>query len=357
MKLGKGIVAFLSAILLVAFTVTSAWAAERQRTFNWRVPTVWLSSTPDFKALEEAFDNIRVMSGGRLNLRAFPSGALMPMGGVYDAVMAGTVQMGVSYPNFQFGKNRAWGIMGDEPFGFRRIEPYLQWLYFGGGTEFANQLANKDGIMWRPASATATQTGAFCPVPIRNLAEAKGKSMRIGSGTWMDALRNAGINPTNFAIEELYGALERKVVDMCEWTTPSIDWYLNFHEVAPHVIGPGWWQSTGTADFLINQREFNRLPEDLQAILLTGLRDFSLHTSLRINHLDAIYQKQLEEFGVTFYRWPDEDLKGLNADVQKTLQGLAAQDPFFKEILESRRAYKKQYDAYHEFMRFAEFDN
>jgi len=356
MKRGKGILKFLSGILFVALAVVPAKAADNQQVFNWRCPTVYVSTTPDFKTLEEAFENIKLMSNGRLVIRAYPSGALMPMSGVYDAVKAGTVQIGVSYPNFQFGKNKVWGILNDEPFGFRKPESFLQWLYFGGGIEYGNKLANADGILWRPGSATATQTGAFCPTPIRSLEEAKGKSLRIGSGTHMDALKRAGITPTNFAIEEIYGALERKVVDMCEWTTPAIDWYLKFHEVAPHVIGPAWWQPAGIADFLINKRELDKLPPDLQAILFTGLRDFSLHGSLKIQHLDAIYMKKLkDEAGVTFYRWSEDDLKQLHSYTEETLQGLAAESPMFKEILESRRAYKKQYDEYEKWVKFDEF--
>lgn len=355
MKRGKGFLLSLLGVMLIVLTGGVARAADEQTVHTWKCPTVLTSVMPDFKTLEEAFENIKKMSNGRLVIRAYPSGALMAGSAVYDGVKGGTVQMGLSYPNFQFGKNKVWGILNDEPFGFRKPESFLQWLYFGGGIEYANKLANADGIMWRPGSSTGVQTGAFCPDPIRSLEEAKGKSLRIGSGTHMEALKKVGINPTNLATEEIYGALDRKVVDMCEWTTPAIDWFLNFQEVAPHVIGPAWWQPTGVADFLINQKQFDKLPPDLQAILLTGLRDFSMYGSFKMQHLDAIYLKKFEEAGVKFYKWPEEDLKLLHSYTEETLQGLAAESPLFKEILESRRTYKKQYDDYEKWVKFSEF--
>ena len=331
---------------------SNAHAADSGKVYRWKCPTVLTSVMPDYKTLQEMCDNIERMSAGRLKIRIYPSGALMPGNAVYDGVKNGTVQMGLGYPNFWYGKNVVWGILNDEPFGFRKPEAFLQWLYFGGGVEFANKLANADGILWRPGIFTAAQTGAFCPEPIRSLEEAKGKSFRIGAGLHMEALKNAGINPTSIATEEIYGALDRKVVDMCEWTTPAIDWFLNFHEVAPHVIGPAWWQPTGVSDFLINRKEYDALPDDLKAILMTGIRDISLYGTFKMQHLDAIYKKKLEEAGVKFYKWPEADLKRLQEDTETVIQKHAAESPLFKEVIESRRAYKKDYDEYQEWVKF-----
>lgn len=342
----------LALCAIIAMSLAAAPALAAEKVFRWKCPTVLTSVMPDFKSLEEMCDNIEKMSNGRLKIRMYPSGALMPGNAVYDGVKSGTVQMGLGYPNFWYGKNEVWGILNDEPFGFRKPETFLQWMYFGGGVEFANKLANADGMIWRPGPFTGAQTGAFCPEPIRSLEEAKGKSFRIGSGMHMEALKNAGINPTSIATEEIYGALDRKVVDMCEWTTPAIDWFLNFHEVAPNVIGPAWWQPTGVADFLINQKAYDELPPDLQMILTIGLRDASLYTTFKMQHLDAIYKKKLEEAGVKFTKWPAEDLKKLQEDTEVVIQKHAAQNPLFKEILDSRRAYKKEYEEYEEWNKF-----
>ena len=348
----KLLLAGLCCLIGTSLLTSSSEAADAKKVYRWKCPTVLTSVMPDFKTLEEMCDNIDKMSNGRLKIRVYPSGALMPGNAVYDGVKNGTVQMGLGYPNFWYGKNPVWGILNDEPFGFRKPETFIQWLYFGGGVEYANKIANADGILWRPGIFTAAQTGAFCPEPIRSLAEAKGKSFRIGAGMHMPALQKAGITPTSIATEEIYGALDRKVVDMCEWTTPAIDWFLNFHEVAPYVIGPAWWQPTGVSDFLINKKAFDKLPADLQAILTVAMRDISLYGTFKMQHLDAQYKKKLEAAGVKFFKWPDADLKQLRDDTEAVLQRHASENPLFKEILESRRAYQKEYDEYQEWTKF-----
>jgi TRAP-type mannitol/chloroaromatic compound transport system substrate-binding protein len=109
----------------------------------------------------------------------------------------------------------------------------------------ANELTNPDNILWFPGLFTSTQTGAFCRIPIRSLKEAKGKKFRIGPGLHMEVLQKHDIRPVSMAPQEIYGALERGVVDMVEWLTPATDYPLKFHEVAPYILAPAWWQPTG----------------------------------------------------------------------------------------------------------------
>lgn len=319
---------------------------------RWKCPTVYTSVMPDYKVLQEVFKNLKVMSNGRLVIKLYPSGALLPSNQVYDGVRKGTVEMGVGYPNFWFGKNVAWALLNDQPFGFRKKEAFLMWYYEGGGIDFANELTKPDNILWLPGVFTGSQTGAFCGKPIRTLAEAKGKKFRIGSGIHMEALQNAGIQPTNLAPQEIYGALDRGVVDMVEWTTPSTDYFLKFHEVAPYVLGPAWWQPTGLSDFLINLDEYNKLPVDLQEMLKVNLRDASIRGGFRLEYLDSIYKKKLEEEGVTFYRWTEEDKKVLQADVEKIKERYANESPLFKKIWESQKAFLKTYNDYQDYVKF-----
>ena len=226
------------------------------------------------------------------------------------------------------------------------------WYYHDEGMKFANELANPDGMMWLPGLFTSTQTGAFCRTNIRSLADAKGKKFRIGAGLHMKVLQKHGIMPVNMAAQEIYGALERGVVDMVEWLTPGTDYPLKFHEVAKYILAPAWWQCTGLSDFLINMKKFNELPPYLQAMLKTSLREVSHYGAFKLLNLDRIYLKKFVEEGCTINRWPAEDLKVLEKDTQEVMQEYADKYPMFKKIWESQKRFIKGYNEYESWMKF-----
>ena len=91
---------------------------------------------------------------------------------------------------------------------------------------------------------------------------------------------------------------------------------------------------------------------DLQEMLKVNLRDASIRGGFRLEYLDAIYKKKLEEEGVTFYRWTDEDKKTLSADVEKIKERYAQESPLFKEIWESQKAFIKTYNEYQDYVKF-----
>ncbi len=344
------LMAVLAFALLPGFTANEAAAAEK--TFNWRCPTVYTSVMPDYQELLRMAENLKQMSGGRLVIKMFPSGALIPGKDLYDAVKAGTVEMGCGWPNWWIGKNPAWNLLNDQPFGFRRKEAFLMWYWHEGGMKFANELTGPDNMKWVPGIFTGVQTGAFCRTPIRSLAEAKGKKFRIGPGLHMAVLKKHNISTVSLAPEETYQALERGVIDMTEWLTPATDYPLKFHEVAKYILAPAWWQPTGLSDFLINRNMYNKLPKDLQAMLDTAMRDASHHGAFLLKNMDRQYMEKFVEAGCKISKWPKKDLDVLEKDTMQIMNEYAGKYPLFKKIWESQKQYRKKYYQYEEWTTF-----
>lgn len=49
------------------------------------------------------------------------------------------------------GKDPAWALMNSGPFDFTNLDACMIFLSSGEGTQLANEMSNKDGILWRAA--------------------------------------------------------------------------------------------------------------------------------------------------------------------------------------------------------------
>lgn len=68
--------------------------AQEQATLEWKMVTSWPKNLPGPGVTAQRIaDRIELMSGGRLRVRLYAAGELVPALGVFEAVSAGTAQM------------------------------------------------------------------------------------------------------------------------------------------------------------------------------------------------------------------------------------------------------------------------
>ena len=84
---------------------SSAPAAEPARVYNWRMVTTWPENLPGMGvAPEKLSDMVTRMSAGRLNIKVYGAGRIVPAFGVFEAVSQGTVEMGHGAAYYWKGK-------------------------------------------------------------------------------------------------------------------------------------------------------------------------------------------------------------------------------------------------------------
>jgi TRAP-type mannitol/chloroaromatic compound transport system substrate-binding protein len=77
-------------------------------------------------------EQLEAQSGGKVDLRVFEPGKMIPALGVFDAVSEGKVEAGYTWMGYEIGKVPASALFGAVPFGMEPWE-YAAWFYFGGG--------------------------------------------------------------------------------------------------------------------------------------------------------------------------------------------------------------------------------
>ena len=102
------------------------------------------------------------------------------------------------------------------------------------------------------------------------IADYKGLKMRIGSGLGGKVYVKAGGTAVLIPGADVYSALERGVIDACEWVGPHDDMILGLHKTARYYYYPGWHEPGNVNEFGFNKKAYDALPVDLQRTLDHG---------------------------------------------------------------------------------------
>jgi TRAP-type mannitol/chloroaromatic compound transport system substrate-binding protein len=325
---------------------TGARAQDSSKRFNWRLVTTWPPNFPIFQDTARRFaEDIRRLSGRRLNIQVFAGGELVPPLQTFDAVSQGTVEMGHGAAYYWAGKIPAAPFFTAVPFGMN-AQGMNAWLYSGGGLDLWREVYAPYGLVPFPMGNTGVQMAGWFRKRIESLADLKGLKMRV-PGLGGKVMARAGVNPVLLAGGEIYTALERKLVDAAEWVGPFHDLRLGLYRAAKHYYYPGWQEPGPVMELIVNKRAWDSLPEDLQLVVETVaaacnvlmLAEFETRNLEALETLKSRYKVEVLEF-------PAEVIAELKKLTQQTLDEDAAQDPVMKKVYEQYKAFMKTNDAW-----------
>lgn len=250
---------------------TSASTSVATKTWQWKMVTTWPKNFPGLgTGAEFLAEQINVMSNGRMHVKVYGAGELVPAFEIFDAVANGSAQMGHGSAYYWKGKYPALQFFSTTPFGMTAIE-MNSWLYHGGGMELWQEAYAKFGLVPTASGNTGVQMAGWFNKEINSLEDLKGLKMRI-PGLAGEVLRRAGGTPVNLPGGELFTSLQSGIIDATEWVGPYNDLAFGFHKIAKYYYYPGWHEPGTTLECFINKNAFAELPEDLQSIVLNACR-------------------------------------------------------------------------------------
>ena len=240
--------------------------AQQQPTITWRMTASWPKSLDTlFGTADQIGKRVAEMTEGKFQIRVFAAGEIVPGLQVLDAVQAGTVELGHTVMYYYVGKDPAFGLVSDIPFGMNTRQKNA-WWHNGGGAELAAPLFKDYGCVAIPAGNTGTQMGGWYRKEIRSVADLKGLKFRIG-GLAGQVLTKLGVVPQQIAGGDIYPALEKGTIDAVEWVGPYDDEKLGFNKVAQYYYYPAWWEGGPMIHTLVNEKKWAELPRHYQSAL------------------------------------------------------------------------------------------
>jgi len=328
-------------------TTTGDVEPTAQQSFQWKLVTTWPKNFPGLGTAPENFaKNVERMSNGRLKIKVFGAGQLVPAFEVFDAVSQGTAQIGHGASYYWKGKVPASVFYTAVPFGLNAQEMNA-WLQYGGGLELWRELYAPFNLIPFAGGNTGVQMAGWFNREINSIADLKGLKMRI-PGLGGEVFTRAGGTSINLPGGELYTSMQTGVIDATEWVGPYNDLAFGFHQVAKYYYYPGWQEPGPTLELIINKAAYESLPADLQAIVEVAAaaanQDMLNEYTARNN---AALIELVEKHGVQVKKLPDDvltEFKRLSAEV---VEELASEDPLSRRIAESMKAFAIQAKAYH----------
>ena len=322
-------------------------AAKPAEIFSWKLVTTWTKNFPGLGLAPEHFaKNVERMSNGRLKIKVFGAGQLVPAFEVFDAVSQGTAEVGHGASYYWKGKVPASAFFTSVPFGLNAQEMNA-WLHYGGGLELWRELYEPFNLVPYAGGNTGVQMAGWFNREINSIADIKGLKMRI-PGLGGEVFTRAGGISVTLPGGELYTSMQTGVIDATEWVGPYNDLAFGFHQVAKYYYYPGWQEPGPTLELIINKQALESLPEDLQAIVESAAR------AANQNMLDeytarnnAALVELIETHGVQVKRLPDDVLSELQRISAIVVEEMAAEDPLAQRIADSMRAFAQQSKAYH----------
>jgi len=326
----------------------SEGTADAQQTFKWKLVTTWPKNYPGLGSAPENFaKQVNAMSGGRLTIKVFGAGQLVPAFEVFDAVSQGTAQVGHGASYYWTGKTKAAAFFTSVPFGLNAQE-MNGWLHYGGGLELWRELYEPFNLIPFAAGSTGVQMAGWFNREINSMDDIKGLKMRI-PGLGGDVITRAGGVSVTMPGGELYTSMQTGVIDATEWVGPYNDLAFGFHQVAKYYYYPGWHEPGPILELIVNKDAYASLPADLQAIVEGAARavnqDMLDEYTARNN---SALVELVETHGVDVRKLPDDvivELRRLSAEV---VEELAEETEISRRIAESVKAFQKQAMTYHE---------
>ncbi len=322
--------------------------ARSQQTYQWKLVTTWPKNFPGIGIVSENFaDLVDELSEGRMKIRVYGAGEIVPAFEVFDAVRAGTAEMGHGASYFWKGKAPEAQFFSALPFGLNGKE-MDSWIQFGGGIELWEELYEPFNLIPVPGGNTGVQMGGWFNKEINSLEDFQGLKMRI-PGLGGEVIQKIGGVPVNLAAGELYTSLQTGVIDATEFVGPLQDLSLGFYDVADYYYYPGWHEPGTALEFMFNKELFEALPEDLQLIIRTAAYVASASLTLETvkQNSDAV-KTLVEEHGVELRQFP----RDLNAELyrvsQEVINELGQGSEIGQRILDSYRTFEADVRGYHD---------
>ncbi|MFK8042652.1 TRAP transporter substrate-binding protein [Congregibacter sp.] len=317
-------------------------------TIEWKLVTTWPKNLPGLGHTPEVFAQmVREMSAGRMDVRVYGAGEIVPAFEVFDAVSSGVAQIGHGASYYWKGKIPSSVFFTAVPFGMTAQE-MNGWLHYGGGMELWQEIYAPAGLVPFAGGSSGVQMAGWFNREINSLEDLKGLRMRI-PGLAGEVFSAAGGEAVRIPGGEVYTALQTGVIDAVEWVGPYNDLALGLHEIAEYYYYPGWHEPGSMLEFIVNEDALKGLPEDLQAIVRYAARasnqDMLDEFTARNNRA---LREMIEVHDVKLRRLPDDVLAALYRGGEEAMARMIADDPLAAKVNASFQSFMKDVRAYHE---------
>ena len=338
MPIARALSAFVCTLTMVVIP------ASAQDRVKWKMPSAFGSQLPHLGPSGLRFSkDIERMSGGKFEIKFFEPGAIVPALECFDAVSKGSAEACWTTPGYNTGKYPALAFFTTVPFG-PGFGEFLAWKWFGGGNKLRDEIYAKHDVIAFDNFCIGPETSGWFRNEMKSVDDFKGLKMRF-FGLGAKVMQKLGVSTQLLAAADIFPALERGVIDATEFSMPTMDMKLGFHQIAKFNYFPGWHQLVSCSEIVINKKAWDALPEQYKAMIeVAANAQVDLHLrrdrghAVRRHGRDA---RQVQSAGQALAR--RRCSRGYEKAWLDVIKEESAKDPLFKKVADHYLDFRKKY--------------
>ena len=316
--------------------------ASAQETITWNMVTSWPTNFPALGTGANDFaERIETLSNGRMRIRVHGAGELVPPLEVFDAVSAGTAEMGHSASYYWRGKVAASQFFTAVPFGMTTTETNA-WLYYGDGQALWDEVYARHNLKPFAVGNTGTQMGGWFKKEITSLEDMQGLKLRL-PGLAGEAMNGIGVTTVNMPGGEIFTSMQTGVLDAADWVGPYNDLAFGLHQVAKYYYTSVWNEPSAILEGTINLDAWNALPDDLKDVVTEAARasNLAMISEFAYRNAEAL-ETLVSEHGVELRTFPEEVMEALYASSMDVLRKQVEDDEESRKVYASYQAFQQR---------------
>ncbi|MEM1045574.1 MAG: TRAP transporter substrate-binding protein [Pseudomonadota bacterium] len=338
---------FLKAAAIGGATTALATPAIAQGVQQWKMVTAWPKNLPGpGVAAQMLADRITALSGGRIEVKLFAAGELVPGRGVFDAVSEGTAELYHAVPAYWGSKSKGILLFGSQPFGLRADEQ-VGWLTHGGGQALYDEMYARFGLKPFLCGNSGPQWQGWFNKDINSVDDLKGLRFRT-TGLASEMCAKLGMAVQAMGGRDMFQALQSGALDAGEFIGPWTDSALGFYQVAKTYYWPGVGEPSSAEECAINADVYNALPDDLKQAVSVACESLynPVWTEYTTKHALAL-EKLVSEQGVQVKKLPDDVIVAMGNAAGEVMADLKeSDDELVRRTVDSFLTYRTSIAGY-----------
>ncbi len=325
---------------VAASTLAAPAIAQGMR--ELKLVTTWPKNFPGLGTWAQRFaDMVTAASDGKLTIKLFAAGELVPPFESFDAVSSGAADMYHAAEYYWQGKHKAFNFYTAVPYGFTANE-IDAWINFGGGQELWDELSAGFNIKSLACGNTGVQMGGWFNKEINSLDDYKGLKIRM-PGLGGEVLRRIGAAAVTLPGGEIFSSLQSGAIDATEWVGPWNDLAFGFYKVTKYYYWPGFHEPGSTLAVGMNKDVWESFSPSDQALVKACATaennlSFAEFNARNNDSLDVLINKH----NVQLRQMPNDVMNAIGTASGEVVAEVGEVDDIGKRTYESFLAFRKQ---------------
>jgi len=335
--------AIMAACLALAALISPRYAASAE-TRILKIQASWPESLTLYQNFTYWADRVEKLSGRSLRIEQMPAGQIVPGHGVLDATHKKVIDGAHTWAGYWGDRNKTALLLAGGPGGTHGMDfiDVVGWLHHGGGLalyeEFFRDVLNVN-IVPIPMLPAGPQALGWFKRPIRNFADLKKLKCRQ-TGIAAEVWRELGLTVVDMPGGEILAAAKRGDIDCAEWFGGAEDLRLGLYSEWKFHYSPSAHESVAIGGLFINGDVWKALTPQHREIVKSAASETFLiwWAKWQKQNADALIEMQ-DKYGVQLRRTPPDVLEQFLKAWDRIAAREAEQNPFFRKVWESQKAY------------------